>query len=158
MMMLCGFFCLNALLGVILCLNYPQLSHLKRIQKLTDEDISKYDIQNDLTAGKKYLQMVLCPSEVWTQFEDSPLSVKLNALVTTTTTLQVCKLAPLSRSEFDAWNIYWPMVFHPGEIERSTALDKLSDRYELNQKRYARIMREFVVTDGAALSGLESCQ
>ncbi len=101
------------------------IDHLKRVRRVQnkvgspdvefkdegDGSISKYNFR---------LQVLLCPSRLFQSMLNevrSIMGISLNQVLITET-IKVCKFAPETRAEFDAWNVLWPTTYHPNQLCR----------------------------------------
>lgn len=94
------------------------LNHLKRIQPLNRSDKSSP------------LQIVVCPVKL---YDEIPSHVK--ALYAEKDVRKVCRLEPQCRSEFEAWNVGWPINFHASHLEKEREKGLAED--ELKQVQFA---------------------
>jgi hypothetical protein len=112
-----------------LCDEFPlqlwEIGHLKRVRKPFDKPEC---------ASKGYVEMIICTEEYYnTEIQPLEESVALEEdekkkkLLQLLTSSEDCierkiqlvgKYLPESKNEFDLWNKYWPINFHPNELER----------------------------------------
>lgn len=110
----------------VLCKEVPleeyELLHLKRVRKKKDE--------NDM------VEIVVCPS---------PSYRTLNASVQdicdqySKDEVLVAKFSPISKMEFKDWGQYWPINYHPSELERNREKGLSEDEIAVISKFHTKL-------------------
>ena len=128
-----------------------QLGHLKRIQKSvhvsTGLILSKDDVFDISLLNGDTLCMIICPVEC----ENNDIDVVLKSMFLATFVVNVCNTAPSSKLEFENWNKYWPIIFHPNERERQLSMSIINNQIEIQQLKFCKIMNEAVAEDANKL-------
>ena len=94
--------------------------------------------------------MVLCP----VQYESIDIDAKLRSMLLSTFVLDVSNTAPVSKLEFERWNKYWPIIFHPDERERQLSVSIANNQINVLQSKFRDIMNECVALDASKLDAL----
>ncbi len=83
------------------------LLHLKRVRKLPNH-------------SKDKVQIILCPLQVYhTRLCNNNLIRQLyESNCEGVEIVEVIKVSPQTKKEFQEWTKFWPMNFHPGELDR----------------------------------------
>jgi tRNA-specific adenosine deaminase 3 len=111
----------------VLCDKVPlqmfELSHLKRVRKYQAADEEE----------KGCVEIIVCPESFYNDLvsgivsgssdgeEKKPVLEALQEIIKNSKmhkTVQVGRYEPEHKGEFDTWNKFWPINFHPGELER----------------------------------------
>lgn len=101
------------------------LNHLKRIQSLNRSDKSCP------------LLIVVCPVKL---YDEIPTHIK--ALCNEKEVRKVCRLEPQCRSEFEDWNVGWPINFHASHLEKEREKGLSVDEIKQVQFAFDVLLRE----------------
>lgn len=98
------------LLGEKLPLQISGLGHLKRVRRSTKPEHQQNGLVEFLLCSEDYLNEL--------RAEDNAILTLINDITITQEIIPVSKYAPESKLEFELWNKYWSINFHPNELER----------------------------------------
>jgi tRNA-specific adenosine deaminase 3 len=85
------------------------LGHLKRVRRQDNK-----------------LEVLLCPDQ-----EKDALTDDIRSKVLATRSVVVCKVPPITRGEFDEWNLWWPTNFRPNDVDRQREKGHSNEELEL---------------------------
>lgn len=104
------------LLGEKVPLQISGLGHLKRVRRSTKPEHQQNGLVEFLLCSEDYLNELRALSDQ--EKEDNAILTLIRDIAVTQEIIPVSKYAPESKSEFELWNKYWPINFHPNELER----------------------------------------
>ena len=85
------------------------LGHLKRVRRQSNK-----------------LEVLVCPEQ---ERDELPEGIRSKLLATNS--VVVCKVPPLTRSEFEEWNTWWPTNFRPNDVDRQREKGHSEEELEL---------------------------
>jgi len=134
------------------------LDHLKRVRRVPNapgtSDVRFADKDTGAVTSYAFrLQVILCPPRAFPSLQAEvrqilgyPAPEGGAELPLPVESIQVCKVAPESREEFDAWNGNWPTLFRPDSLSRAREKGVHTADEELLLAQYMRL----TCADGAA--------